>query len=120
MSARLPASLKALISTPSALGSALPSPGLPALLPVFDRIKTRAEQGGAGKDAWLTLSTAATVTVNSPDSLCALYDFASEGDKGGKGRDTAGVMREVGLKCISFNGVRLILSSFACKAGSSV
>lgn len=111
MSARLPTSLKALISSPSALGFPIPSPGRAILAPVFDRIRSRAERGGAGRSAWLTLGTAATVTVNSPESLCALYDHASGanvgvgGDKGEKGAEVAGVMREVGLKCISFNGV---------------
>lgn len=79
----------------------------------------RAEKGGAGRNAWLTLGTAASVTVNSPETLCAVYDYAakrSEGVKGGV--EVAAGMREVALKCISFNGVSRDgspgLSSLAC------
>jgi hypothetical protein len=55
-----------------------------------------------------SLQTAATMTMNSPDSLLKLYTLAT---KSGSSRSkdhpfyTAELMREVGLKCIGFNGV---------------
>jgi hypothetical protein len=56
-----------------------------------------------GLPAWLTVSTAATMTMNSPDSLLQLHRIATaSSDKVA----TAELMREVGLKCISFNSIR--------------
>jgi hypothetical protein len=40
--------------------------------------------------------------MNSPESLLALHKYAAAGDQGPK---TAEFIREVGLKCISFNGI---------------
>lgn len=47
--------------------------------------------------------TAATMTMNSPDSLAALYQLASSTSSNPV--EDAELMREVGLKCISFNGI---------------
>jgi hypothetical protein len=43
------------------------------------------------------------MTMNSPESLAALYELASTNPD--KQVETAELMREVGLKCISFNGI---------------
>lgn len=43
------------------------------------------------------------MTMNSPESLTALYELASTNSD--KQVETAELMREVGLKCISFNGI---------------
>jgi len=40
--------------------------------------------------------------MNSPESLLALHKYAGAGDQGPR---TAEFIREVGLKCISFNGI---------------
>lgn len=77
-SVRLSDSLKALIAAPQAYGSAIPAPPRPAFQNLFNKISSTAEKHGARNDTWLTLSTGALVTVNSPASLCELYDFASE------------------------------------------
>jgi hypothetical protein len=77
-SVRLSESLKALIAAPHALGSAIPAPPRPAFQSLFSKISSTAEKNGAKNDVWLTLSTGALVTINSPASLCELYDFASE------------------------------------------
>lgn len=46
------------------------------------------------------------MTMNSPDGLTELYNFATEGSKEKEQSvKTAELMREVGLKCIGFNGV---------------
>jgi len=51
--------------------------------------------------------TATTMTMNSPDSLTELWKLATdEGRDERLGVRAAELMREVGLKCISFNGVR--------------
>ena len=51
------------------------------------------------------LQTAATMTMNSPDGLTQLYNLATSGSKDkNQSVETAEIMREVGLKCIGFNG----------------
>lgn len=49
------------------------------------------------------------MTMNSPESLSALHTFASLGEKDTSQKElaihNAELMREVGLKCIGFNGV---------------
>lgn len=53
--------------------------------------------------------TAATMTLNSPESLLQLYGLANSSSIEKSATDhsvfTAELMREVGLKCIGFNGV---------------
>lgn len=81
-SVKLSPALKSLISAPHALGAAIPSPGRKATTALFDKIRTRGEAGGVGRESWLTVSSAALVTVNSPEGVCELFDYAREG-KGG-------------------------------------
>ena len=45
------------------------------------------------------------MTMNSPQSMLELYHFASSLPSAPSAPETAGLMREVGLKCISFNGI---------------
>ena len=49
--------------------------------------------------------TAATMTMNSPESLTALHHLASADGDLKTAVAHAELMREVGLKCIGFNGV---------------
>lgn len=73
--------LKALIALPSARGSAIPAPPLAKTRAILDRIRTAGEAGGVGRDTWISLSTATLFTVNSPESICQLYDYATEGNE---------------------------------------
>lgn len=51
--------------------------------------------------------TATTMTMNSPEGLTELYNLATSSSKDvEQSVQTAELMREVGLKCIGFNGVR--------------
>jgi hypothetical protein len=45
------------------------------------------------------------MTMNSPASLTALYTLASNTQSESQRLHTAELMREIGLKCISFNGI---------------
>ncbi|KAL9084006.1 MAG: hypothetical protein Q9165_008282 [Trypethelium subeluteriae] len=45
------------------------------------------------------------MTMNSPDSMSILYKLASSSQPQSHAVATAELMREIGLKCISFNGV---------------
>jgi hypothetical protein len=50
------------------------------------------------------------MTMNSPESLTALYNLATENSKDKQNSvKAAELMREVGLKCIGFNGVRILI-----------
>lgn len=52
------------------------------------------------------------MTMNSPESLTELYNLATDRSKDKKQSiETAELMREIGLKCIGFNGVRFTLLS---------
>ena len=72
---------------------------------VYNAIAHDAASKGVGLPAWLTISTAATMTMNSPDSLLELYRIATASDEQTQKVYAAELMREVGLKCISFNGI---------------
>jgi len=49
--------------------------------------------------------TATTMTMNSPESMSILYQVASASQPDSEKASTAELMREVGLKCIGFNGI---------------
>lgn len=49
--------------------------------------------------------TAATMTMNSAESLTELFNLATASTDKPEAVQTAELMREVGLKCIGFNGV---------------
>jgi len=75
---------------------------------VYNKIEEEATARRLGRPSWLGISTAATMTMNSPDSMAALYSAASKSKPESEGVAIAEFMREIGLKCIGFNGVRLI------------
>ncbi|OQE15013.1 hypothetical protein PENFLA_c034G07853 [Penicillium flavigenum] len=98
---RLSTSLKALINAPAARPSTVPAPA--NITSVYQKIQETAQSKKISQPSWVALSTAATMTMNSPESLAALYELASTNPD--KQVETAELMREVGLKCISFNGI---------------
>jgi hypothetical protein len=115
---KLSPSIKSLLSTPLSNPNPHPLPPLSALTSTLDKIRSRSAPGKIGPETWLTVLSAAGVTVNSPESYVGIWDWARpilrQGLKTGDGRRLdglegerwgAGMMREVGLKCISFNGV---------------
>jgi hypothetical protein len=71
--------LKALIALPAARGAAIPAAPVAKTRELLDRIRASGEKGGVGRDTWLSLTTAAIFTVNSPETLCQLFDYAAEG-----------------------------------------
>ncbi|ORY38315.1 hypothetical protein BCR35DRAFT_311521 [Leucosporidium creatinivorum] len=107
---KLSSSLKALIAAPHAHGNALPAPPLALTNALFNELEGSASSKGVGKAAWLTLSTSALVTLNSPETLGRLYDFA-KGEKKEEQVQCALLMREAGLKCISFSGIPRAINS---------
>lgn len=81
--------LKALINAPHALPSPISSPGRSALNSLFDKITSKGEKYGLDHQSWLTLGTAALVTVNSPESVLGLWEYAKA--RGVDGAEAASV-----------------------------
>ncbi|KAL7804852.1 hypothetical protein V8C44DRAFT_361524 [Trichoderma aethiopicum] len=108
---KLSPSLKALINAPFARPGphriAKGAAAAAAVGDLFRGIAGEARGRGVGSRAWLAISAAATFTLNSPDALSILHNVASAdgGDSQTAQVRTAEFIREVGLKCISFNGI---------------
>ncbi|KAF4591927.1 Conserved mitochondrial protein [Ophiocordyceps camponoti-floridani] len=108
--AKLSASLKELIN---ARHRPIPAPS--GIRRVFEKIADdRVQPVRLGFHPWLALSTAATLTLDSPESVAELYSVASVRHHP---YEVALLMREVGLKCISFSGIpRAINALLALRA----
>ncbi|TFA99895.1 Dol-P-Man [Trichoderma ghanense] len=108
---KLSPSLKALINAPFARPGphriAKGAAAAAAVGDLFRGIAGEAKGFGVGARAWLAISAAATFTLNSPDALSILHNVASaeRGNSQTAQVRTAEFIREVGLKCISFNGI---------------
>ncbi|KAF2180018.1 hypothetical protein K469DRAFT_593791 [Zopfia rhizophila CBS 207.26] len=100
---KLSPSLKALINAAHARPGPIPAPK--HIESIYSKIEREATARKVGRPSWIALSTAATMTMNSPDSMLVLYNMASASKPVAEGVATAELMREVGLKCIGFNGV---------------
>lgn len=77
---------------------------------VYESLAQSAASHSVGAPAWLTLGTAATMTMNSPESLLELYHTAQRMDGALPAVHTAELIRDVGLKCISFNGIPRVIN----------
>lgn len=102
---KLSPGLKSLINAAHARPGPVPAP--PGIQAVYSRIEHEATARKLGRPSWLGISTAATMTMNSPDSMVALFESSSRSRTDSESVATAEFMREVGLKCIGFNGVRM-------------
>ncbi|KAK4033031.1 hypothetical protein C8A01DRAFT_40526 [Parachaetomium inaequale] len=113
---KLSPSLKALINAPFARPGQAPAPR--HIRDVYRRIAHEARERKYGERPWVTLSAAATITLNSPASLLILHDLAPSLTTALTPLTTAELLREIGLKCISFNGIpRTINTLGAFRAG---
>ncbi|KAK3305701.1 uncharacterized protein B0T15DRAFT_416456 [Chaetomium strumarium] len=115
---KLSPSLKALINAPFARPGQAAAPR--HIRDIYARIAHEARERKYGERPWVTLSAAATFTLNSPSSLLILHDLASSSSSSTNLSPlrTAELIREIGLKCISFNGIpRTINCLGAFKAG---
>ncbi|KAH8881674.1 hypothetical protein GQ53DRAFT_754127 [Thozetella sp. PMI_491] len=113
---KLSPSLKALVNAPFARPGPAPAPT--QIRQVYQDIAREAKERSFGRRPWLTLSAAATFTLNSPDSLHVLHQVATTAPATETPVAAAEFIREVGLKCISFNGIpRTINCLGAFRAG---
>ncbi|PSK35964.1 hypothetical protein B9Z65_5779 [Elsinoe australis] len=112
---KLSPALKSLINAPFARPGAVPAPK--NIKAVYEQLAKDAASKNVGVPAWLSIATATTMTMNSPDSLLTLHTVASPHHPSGP-VTAAALMREIGLKCIGFNGVpRTINMLNAFRAG---
>jgi len=95
--------LKSLINAAFARPGTVAAPA--GIRSVYEKIGSEAASKDVGLPYWLTISTAATMTMNSPNGLTQLYELATSSKDKKEAVTTAELMREVGLKCISFNGI---------------
>lgn len=95
--------LKQLINASHALPGYLKAP--PSIRSTYSRIASSAQEKGVGIPAWVTMATATTMTMNSPGALLELYKVTQSLPAPPPATQAAELMREVGLKCISFNGI---------------
>lgn len=101
---KLSASLKTLINAPFARPGPTAAP--PRIADVYRAIARDAAKNNVGSQPWITFSAAATITLNSPDALAVLWRVASESPTPALPPvASAELIREVGLKCIGFNGI---------------
>ncbi|KAF2402303.1 hypothetical protein EJ06DRAFT_580581 [Trichodelitschia bisporula] len=104
MSTKLSPTLKALIIASHARPNPVPVPT--AIATLYARISREAESHGVGPGAWLCIAAGATLTLNCPAALPLLHAQIAPPDAGVEAQVRAAeLIREVGLKCISFNGI---------------
>jgi hypothetical protein len=82
-----------------------PTPAPPRIRDVFSKIEREAEARKLSLWSWLVVLTATTITMNSPESMTALFQHSSASKPLTEGVAIAEFMREVGLRCMGINGV---------------
>ncbi|KAK8080812.1 hypothetical protein PG997_008630 [Apiospora hydei] len=74
--------------------------------PALKRFAEDAHKKQVGLPSWVTVSTAVSATMNCPDAMTSIFHLANEkSDSTTAPARNAELIREVGLKCISFNGI---------------
>ncbi|KAK8042878.1 hypothetical protein PG994_013361 [Apiospora phragmitis] len=105
---KLSDAVKALINAPHA------APGLTKasaqVQPALMRFAEDAQTKQVGLPSWVTISTAVSATMNCPDAMTSIFHLANEKAENNDNAEgtpvkNAELIREVGLKCISFNGI---------------
>lgn len=114
---KLSDAVKALINAPAS------SPGYTKasaqVKPAIARFASNAAEKKVGLPAWITMSTAVSATLNCPEAMTSVFHAAN--DVPGSGRSpaqNAELIREVGLKCISFNGIPRSINTLGAFYGS--
>lgn len=89
----------------------------PAVQPALARFARDAATNKVGLPAWITVSTAVSATLNCPEAMTSILHLANDASSSTSTSTStssspsrtptqnAELIREVGLKCISFNGI---------------
>jgi hypothetical protein len=72
---------------------------------IYEAIARDAGLHNLGLRTWVTIAAAVTFSLDSPDSAIELYKVATRQPGGEDDRYVAELVREVGFKCLSFNGI---------------
>lgn len=80
--------------------------------PALSRFAADAGAKKVGLPAWVTVSTAVSATLNCPEAMTSIFELANQQHSSSSSTtpartpaQNAELIREVGLKCISFNGI---------------
>ncbi|KAK8052228.1 hypothetical protein PG993_003613 [Apiospora rasikravindrae] len=101
--AKLSDAVKALINASHAAPGI--TKGSAQVQPALKRFAEDAHKKQVGLPSWVTVSTAVSATMNCPDAMTSIFHLANEKSDGNAPVRNAELIREVGLKCISFNGI---------------
>ncbi|KAI1762666.1 mitochondrial protein [Hypoxylon sp. FL1150] len=108
---KLSEAVKALINAGHAKSGYTPSS--PGVQTALARFASDAAEKKVGLPAWVTLSTAVSATLNCPEAMTQIFHIANStptptptpSSPPRTPVQNAELIREVGLKCISFNGI---------------
>ncbi|KAI1775859.1 mitochondrial protein [Hypoxylon cercidicola] len=102
---KLSDTVKALINASHAKPGYTPSSA--GVQTALTRFASDAAEKKVGLPAWVTLSTAVSATLNCPEAMTQIFHIASSTPTSTSRTpvQNAELIREVGLKCISFNGI---------------
>ncbi|KAI2641292.1 hypothetical protein GGS21DRAFT_537720 [Xylaria nigripes] len=75
--------------------------------PALERFASDAHEKNLGLPVWVTISSAVSATMNCPEAMTQVFHLANASNTQLKRTpvQNAELIREVGLKCISFNGI---------------
>jgi hypothetical protein len=82
----------------------------PDIQDFFEDIECEARSRKLGWSTWISVLTATTMTINSPETMVALFQYVTKSKPPSEGAAIAEFMREIGLLCIGINGVRAQLN----------
>ncbi|KAI1371432.1 mitochondrial protein [Hypoxylon crocopeplum] len=116
---KLSETVKALINA----GYARPgyTPSSTGVQTALTRFASDAAEKKVGLPAWVTLSTAVSATMNCPEAMTQIFHLANSTPTLTEPRtpvQNAELIREVGLKCISFNGIPRSINTLGAFRGS--
>jgi hypothetical protein len=83
-----------------------PTPASAGIREIFIKVEREAAARGLGLWPWLAILTATMMTMNSPESMLALFHYTTCVKPLSYSVAVAEFMREVGLRCVGINGVR--------------
>ncbi|RYO76159.1 hypothetical protein DL766_003868 [Monosporascus sp. MC13-8B] len=86
--------------------------------PALINFASSAKEKKVGLPAWVTLSTAVSATLNCPEAMTSIFHLANSSDSQRAPVQNAELIREVGLKCISFNGIPRSINTLGAFYGS--
>ncbi|KAI5919177.1 hypothetical protein F4810DRAFT_688714 [Camillea tinctor] len=91
----------------------------PNVSPALEKFAKSAAEKNVGLPAWVTLSTAVSATMNCPEAMTQVFHLANANSQSHRTPvQNAELIREVGLKCISFNGIPRSINTLGAFYGS--